>query len=799
MVFHIYAADGVTELGTGVSTGDVPVGNVWHDYTANFTLPAGTGSVVIKLVSNASGTQGNDFAVDNITFRPYGSTVSVAYDQTTATTQTTCAGVPKTYTINSTSTLANGFVQKLQAYINGTWVDQSAASTATTYQITSPSAAGTYLYRIVSAITANISSANCVVASNQLTLNVTAAPVATFTSSAPTCLGDITTFTDATITNGAAITQWAWVFGDGGTSILQSPVHTYAAAGDYTVRLTLTNSNGCTSTTTNSVHINARPSASFLISTPDCETKAVTFTDNSAAGEGTLVKWAWDFGEGTTLTKTDNIAFTHPFTAAGTYPVSLTITSSTGCTKTTSVPVVIHPLPKVDFVTPAVCLSDASAIFTNASTIADNSEAQFTYLWNFGDASATALNPNTSTLKNPSHKYSAAANYTVTLTVTSKDGCTVVLSKPFTVNGANPTAALLTQNTAGVAKQSFCSGDAVVFNAGGSAVSFGNITKLEFYFDYDNAPTAVTTYLFSDGSIPTNKQFIHSYPAVTSLTPKSYHIRMVAYSGGVCASAPVDVNITINAVPIVDITGPATICQGDNPATFNVNEHGFTGTGVFTSDGKITPQGIFDPAASGPGKYMVTYTYTAPSGCSYTTQQEIDVNPNPKITASDVTVLEGGQTQITTVVGSGIQPLKYKWTLENGTSATGLDHDNIQTPIVTASANITYMVTVTSGEGCNASALVHVAVLKKLVIPNAFTPNGDGINDNWVIQYLDGYPGCSVSVFNRYGFKVYSSTGYPKPWDGNTTGGPLPVGTYYYLIDPKNGTRVVSGNVTIIR
>ncbi len=71
MTFHLYAEDG-TEIGTGIATGDVPTGNVWHNYVANFTLPAGTSSVTIKLISNASSTVGNDFAVDDITFSPYG-------------------------------------------------------------------------------------------------------------------------------------------------------------------------------------------------------------------------------------------------------------------------------------------------------------------------------------------------------------------------------------------------------------------------------------------------------------------------------------------------------------------------------------------------------------------------------------------------------------------------------------------------------------------------------------------------------------------------------------------------------
>jgi gliding motility-associated-like protein len=84
-------------------------------------------------------------------------------------------------------------------------------------------------------------------------------------------------------------------------------------------------------------------------------------------------------------------------------------------------------------------------------------------------------------------------------------------------------------------------------------------------------------------------------------------------------------------------------------------------------------------------------------------------------------------------------------------------------------------------------------------IPNAFTPNGDGINDNWDLKYIEYYPNCTVDIYNRYGEKLYSSIGYATPWNGKYKGEDLPAGTYYYIINPKNGTAVVAGYVAIIR
>jgi len=88
---------------------------------------------------------------------------------------------------------------------------------------------------------------------------------------------------------------------------------------------------------------------------------------------------------------------------------------------------------------------------------------------------------------------------------------------------------------------------------------------------------------------------------------------------------------------------------------------------------------------------------------------------------------------------------------------------------------------------------------KDLIIPNAFTPNGDGINDTWDIKYLNTYSKATVSIFNRNGQQVYFSNGYINNWDGNFNGRALPAGTYYYFINLNNKKPNVRGSITIIR
>jgi gliding motility-associated-like protein len=99
---------------------------------------------------------------------------------------------------------------------------------------------------------------------------------------------------------------------------------------------------------------------------------------------------------------------------------------------------------------------------------------------------------------------------------------------------------------------------------------------------------------------------------------------------------------------------------------------------------------------------------------------------------------------------------------------------------------------------------VHVPVILNfngisLNIPNTFSPNGDGINDVWLIHDLNKYNYVSITVFNRNGQKVFSENGYSKPFDGTWKGSLLTMGTYYYVIDMKGTCKNLTGSVTIVR
>ena len=112
---------------------------------------------------------------------------------------------------------------------------------------------------------------------------------------------------------------------------------------------------------------------------------------------------------------------------------------------------------------------------------------------------------------------------------------------------------------------------------------------------------------------------------------------------------------------------------------------------------------------------------------------------------------------------------------------------------------MTYRLTVTGKGGCQFSDAVFVKLLKFPAIPNTFTPNGDGINDQWRIDYLNTYPNNRVQVFTRAGQLVFESRGVYKAWNGTYKGKTLPMDTYYYIIEPGNGRDPFTGYVTIIK
>lgn len=131
--------------------------------------------------------------------------------------------------------------------------------------------------------------------------------------------------------------------------------------------------------------------------------------------------------------------------------------------------------------------------------------------------------------------------------------------------------------------------------------------------------------------------------------------------------------------------------------------------------------------------------------------------------------------------------------------AATLSDPTISNPVASPSTPITeYTLHVVSVDGCVNEDMVTVRVVYPVKIPNAFSPNGDGINDKWTITNLELYPRSRVLIFNRYGQQVYNGFGYTGPWDGTIKGKPLEPATYYYVIDTGTGQKY-TGYVVLLR
>ncbi|HTF02599.1 MAG TPA: PKD domain-containing protein, partial [Bacteroidia bacterium] len=250
----------------------------------------------------------------------------------------------------------------------------------------------------------------------QLVVTVAPGPQVAFLAPA-VCEGTPLVFTDQSVIASGNISEWDWDFGIGSsaadTSDLQNPNFVYPSPGSYTVTLTCTSNNGCSTTLTQPVTVYANPVANFSANTV-CIGSPTTFTDLSVAGSGNLNIWGWDYGDGSPFGNTQNP--THTYTNDSTYDVTLIVQNTNGCFDTIILQAITAPQPQVLFTAddfegcPVLCVN-----FLDQTTIASGSITGWE--WNFGDSTANSFT------QNPYHCYTNTGVYTVTLTTTSNQGC----------------------------------------------------------------------------------------------------------------------------------------------------------------------------------------------------------------------------------------------------------------------------------------------------------------------------------------------------------------------------------------
>jgi PKD repeat protein len=218
------------------------------------------------------------------------------------------------------------------------------------------------------------------------------------------------------------IVSYAWDFGDGNGGAGVSPSHTYAVAGLYTVTLTVTDNDGATDSASTTADIAAIPNVAPTSNPNGPYSAAVGETivfdgSGSSDSDGTIVSYAWDFGDSSTGT---GVSPSHSYATDGTFTVTLTVTDDDGATDTASTTATIDPIPNVAPTSnPNGPYSGTvgTPVSFDGSGSTDSDGTIVSYAWDFGDGNGGAG-------ISPSHTYAAAGLYTVTLIVTDNDGAT---------------------------------------------------------------------------------------------------------------------------------------------------------------------------------------------------------------------------------------------------------------------------------------------------------------------------------------------------------------------------------------
>ena len=281
----------------------------------------------------------------------------------------------------------------------------------------------TYTYTSIGSFAVTLHIADIYGCQNSITHQVTITNVPPLDFSWSTaCLNEPVQFTILDPpTNIPEVASWYWSFGDGSTSSLQDPTHTYTSIDTFDVSCSITDIYGATNTVTKQLIICPLPVANFTFESIICANNPVQFTDLSTSPNGDIIEWHWDFGDGidTTITIGGNPNVTHIYSNTASYTVTLTVNDTTGCSHYCTKPLSTLTSPLAGFTYTYDCFNQPVSFTDTSST--NGGEDIVSWYWDFGDT-LTGSN-NTSTLQNPAHTFSSTGDFNVELTVTNNNGC----------------------------------------------------------------------------------------------------------------------------------------------------------------------------------------------------------------------------------------------------------------------------------------------------------------------------------------------------------------------------------------
>lgn len=487
------------------------------------------------------------------------------------------------------------------------------------------------------------------------------------------CVGDPTHFTNLSYGRGSPIVGYDWDFGDGSTSTLEDPVHTYGTAGIFSVTLIVTDANGCIDSITHNVPVSPPPIPDFEADTA-CEGSATLFTDLSVAPFGNIVSWDWDFGDGSGTSNLQNPTYLYP--DSGTWLVTLVVTTNIGCTDSITLPVYVSPLPVAEFTFDTVCAGSPTA-FVDAS---QGFGWPITgWQWDFGDGNGSAL-------QNPTHVYAGPGQYVVTLIVSNPFACSDTVSHIITVDSipdANFSASVV------------CLNDPTIFTD--LSVPHGS-------------PIVSWDWDFDDGNSSVLQNPTHLYAG-----PGTYNVTLVVTSASGCMDS-ITLPVVVNPLPDAGFI-VLSACEGD-PVVFTDTSHANGGTivswdwdfGDGAGNSSVQhPQYIYGDT----GTYWVTLIIFNSNGCSDTVVNPVNYFPRPVAAFQFDTSCAGQPIHFTDLSQPNGSPItSWDWDFGDGNSSV------LQHPVHPYASSGTFTVTliVSNASGC-ADTITHQVIADSLPEP----------------------------------------------------------------------------------
>ena len=520
----------------------------------------------------------------------------------------------------------------------------------------------------------------------------------------------------------------------------QTQTITVTTSGSYSV--TVTNGSGCSTTSAaEAVTVNPLPTVAAITGSPDVCVGSTTVLASSTTGG------VWSTSDATVADVSASGVVTGVSTGSAT--ITYTVTDGNGCTNSTSASVSVDSTPAVPLI-----VANGPTTICPSSSLTLTAPAGYTYVWSTGDQTASI-------------SVNQTDSYTVT--VSNAAGCSTT-SAPIDVTVEDVTApTLVVPNDVIVSVNGGCEATVDI----GNALAVDNCTLLSLTNDapafYPIGTTIVTwTATDASGNVTTLTQEINVVDDInpTIAAPEA----VLAYTDDNCEATGVDLGTAVAS----DNCNTGLVVSNDAPVVYPIGLTVVTWTAIDAYGNTSTATqdvNVFDTVA--PVIDLVDIDFT------------LDALGEGDIVFDDI---DNGTTD-----NCGIATITL--------SQTDFNCDNVGNNVVT--------VTVTDNSGnvsteevnvfVNASAFCGDDSWDGPAVPEAFTPNDNGINDYFVVPGLDGYNVRELTVFDRYGGVVYESNLYNNDWDGtNMSGDRLPDATYYYILTITGG-KTKAGYVYINR